>query len=277
MSTAPATLAYVLRPCADALTFLTTTKVHSTLFPYPWAPTLHAARISMAYQANMRRTSSNLSWGTYLAGYLVMCWGGMVISHSLLSMSPPILYSIHPYINYLSTHLVLTAVFNFFPQLLTHPALEVALLPIDALLRTNAVTSTVSLLHAPASNAVDPKLSSSPLFHIILGAVASAGGGVTAATLKTWTPEWSFGTPVFLRNGAGVIGSLDVWGGSLVAVVFSMMTQHPAFDNAYLKPSFALSALGAKAVTGYVFTALFGYRVWRVRAMAAAAKKNKAQ
>ena len=83
MSTA--TLAYVLRPCADALTFLTTTKVHSSLFPYPWAPTLHAARISMAYQSNMRRTSSSLSWGTYIAGYLVM------VSYSLNNRYFPML------------------------------------------------------------------------------------------------------------------------------------------------------------------------------------------
>lgn len=204
----------------------------------------------------------------------------MIISHTLLSMPPPVLYSFHPYINYISTHLFLTAVFTLFPDLLTSPLLETALVPIDALLRANAVTSTVSILHDPSNSDVNPKLLLSPLFHAILGAVASAGGGVTAATLKTWTPEWSLGTPVFLRSGAGLIGSLDVWGGSLVAVIFSTMTLHPAFEDMYLKPSFALSTLGAKAVTGYVFTVLFGYRLWKVRAAAAAmaaVKQTKAQ
>ncbi|PBK59160.1 hypothetical protein ARMSODRAFT_1027657 [Armillaria solidipes] len=51
--------------------------------------------------------------------------------------------------------------------------------------------------------AIDSKLTSSPL---IIDAVASCGGGVSAATLKRWTSDWNFGTPVFLRSGVGIFG-----------------------------------------------------------------------
>jgi len=61
-----------LHPIADALVYISTTKVHPVWFPYPLAPTLHAARISMIYQFNARRSPSALSWGTYITGYLIM-------------------------------------------------------------------------------------------------------------------------------------------------------------------------------------------------------------
>jgi hypothetical protein len=63
-----------LHPIADALVFINTTKVHPVFFPYPIAPTLHAARISMIYQSNARRSPSPLSWGTYITGYLIMVY-----------------------------------------------------------------------------------------------------------------------------------------------------------------------------------------------------------
>lgn len=59
-------------PVAAALVYLTTTTVHPSYFPYPLAPTLHAARVSIAYQANARKGTAVLSWGTYLAGFLIM-------------------------------------------------------------------------------------------------------------------------------------------------------------------------------------------------------------
>ena len=71
MDLALATADY-LRPIADALVYINTTKVHPVWFPYPIAPTLHAARISIVYQSNARRSPSALSWGTYITGYLIM-------------------------------------------------------------------------------------------------------------------------------------------------------------------------------------------------------------
>ena len=71
MELALATANY-LHPIADALVFINTTKVHPVWFPYAVAPTLHAARISIVYQSNARRSPSALSWGTYITGYLIM-------------------------------------------------------------------------------------------------------------------------------------------------------------------------------------------------------------
>ena len=67
-------LAKVLRIYADSLLFISTSKVHQTLFPYVLTPTLHALRISMIYQLNARKAGhgKSLTWATYLAGYLVM-------------------------------------------------------------------------------------------------------------------------------------------------------------------------------------------------------------
>lgn len=78
---------------------------------------------------------------------------------------------------------------------------------------------TIDLLSPGRSQKVDPLLANSPLFHLITGAVASAGGGITAATLSTWTPNWAFSTPVFLRPEADVWATLDIWGGALVGML----------------------------------------------------------
>jgi hypothetical protein len=157
------TLARILRPTADIFALITTRKVHSTLFPYPWAPTLHAARyhtrhlsslilltrnylgrvleppsserISAAFQSILKRNGNRLNWRTYMAGFLVMVclrfirklrrlmylpstksWGSMLISHFILQLPPPILYNIHPWINYLGVHVILTVFFHFFPD-----------------------------------------------------------------------------------------------------------------------------------------------------------------
>jgi hypothetical protein len=47
-----------LHPIADALAYINATKVHSVWFPYAIAPTLHAARFSVNYQSNARRSPS---------------------------------------------------------------------------------------------------------------------------------------------------------------------------------------------------------------------------
>jgi hypothetical protein len=51
---------------------------------------------------------------------------------------------------------------------------------------------------------------------MIIGGLASAGGGLSAGTLGTWTAQWGMSTPPVFRAGVGLWGSLDVWGGSLV-------------------------------------------------------------
>ncbi|KAF8154520.1 hypothetical protein B0H34DRAFT_716857 [Crassisporium funariophilum] len=269
-----------LQPIADVLVYINTTKVHPVWFPYPLASTLHAARISMVYQANARRSPTPLSWGTYLTGYLIMCWGGGLLSHFLLGLPPPMLYSFSPSINYITVHLVMTVFFKIFPDLLHLPTLDTILFPMDAILRTNAVTSILGLLYNPN---VHPEYTASPLAHMVLGAVVSAGGGFTVSTLGAWHSNWSFSTPPVLRAGAGWVGTMDLWGGALVAFIYSASTGHPAYASfsTYIamilsspllpiprKPHAdsdfpPLSTLGAKSLAAAVLMAFFGARVIR--------------
>ncbi|KAL1741152.1 hypothetical protein HDZ31DRAFT_46053 [Schizophyllum fasciatum] len=264
-----ATTAHVLRPVADALVFMTNTTVHPTLFPYLWGPTLHAARISLAYQANARKQPgySKMPWATYIAGYLIMCWGGTLTAHFLCGLPPPQLYSFHPYINYGAVHLALTLLLSVFPQILTQAKIfDTALVPVDAFMRTNAVTGALSLLQHPR---VAPELVTSTLFHLILGAAGSAGGGVAAGTFSLWSADWRLDTPVFLR-GRGTMATLDLWGGSLVAAVYGTFSLHPAFapvfvclvEQGLVAKDLTLSTLGARAMGALTFMALFGLRVW---------------
>ncbi|THU98641.1 hypothetical protein K435DRAFT_777403 [Dendrothele bispora CBS 962.96] len=219
-----------------------------------------------------------------------MSWGGMLFSHLLLSLPPPALVSIHPYINYLSVHLLFTGLFYAFPGLLDIDKMktyDLVLFPIDALLRVNAITSTVGMLSSSPSPSpspqgnpnyarIHPALVDSPLFHLILGAVASAGGSVTASTFSTFTPNWSFSTPVFLRPGVGLLGTMDIWGGALIALVFGVSSGHKAFrgvvpgwverlvqvhvEGEGEAKTLVLSQKGAKALGALVLTVLFGYR-----------------
>ncbi|KAF8347555.1 hypothetical protein F5887DRAFT_956305 [Amanita rubescens] len=256
----------VLGTFSDSLTFISKTKVHSRWFPYALAPTLHAARISAVYQHNARKAGyeKKLSWPTYLAGYLIMCWGGSVLSHLFLGLPSPTFYSIHLYINYIAPHLLFTLIFTLYPDLLNPRLLDTFLFPLDALLRTNTITATIGLL---SNSGVNPVYASSPLAHMLLGAIASAGGGLSAATLKTWTPEWSLGTPPVLKEGAGIWGTVDVWGGALVALVYGIVTSHHAYSGfadtlGFAPGTIVFSPLGAKALGAVLLTVLFGLRVF---------------
>ncbi|RDB19172.1 hypothetical protein Hypma_014221 [Hypsizygus marmoreus] len=273
--------------------------VHAAYFPYPIAPTIHAARISIAYQANARAanvgTNGKLSWPTYIAGYLVMAWGGTVITHTLLQLPPPMLYSAAPYVIYLSTHLALTLLFGVFSTLLSPPFLaflDTILFPLDALVRVGAVTGTIAHL-APGSTWVNPVLTASPITHLIIGALASSGGGISASTLSTWSQNWSFSTPPILRAPTLVAfwwASMDVWGGALVAAVHGTMMGHEAFWSVReligglgVERLFgigkdgnglALEPVDAKAFCAATLTFCFGLRVYKVHWAPALAKES---
>lgn len=51
---------------------------------------------------------------------------------------------------------------------------------------------------------------------MLIGAIVSAGGGLSAGTVSAWSANWVFSTPPVLRAGAGWAGTLDIWGGALV-------------------------------------------------------------
>ncbi|KAJ7733755.1 hypothetical protein DFH07DRAFT_845329 [Mycena maculata] len=238
------------------------TPVHDALFPYVWGTTLHAARISIVFHTNIHATKSNLSWGAHFFGFLLMCWGGSIASHVLLSLPPPQLYAPAPWLNYSAVHLLFTALFHYFPipdTFLTNAVL----FPLDGLLRANSVIHTLSLLSIPS---VNPLLVTSPLFHFILGATASAGGGLVGGTLSLWTPNWQFSTPPPLRTGVwGIWSTLDIWAGGVVAAIYSTLTAHPAFVP--LRASFVsqeaepFSVLDAKVTAAAAMVFFFGIRV----------------
>ncbi|KAH6909920.1 hypothetical protein BKA70DRAFT_1187691 [Coprinopsis sp. MPI-PUGE-AT-0042] len=222
----------------SGLTFLSSRLVHPVYFPYPWAPVVHAARISLVFQTLSRRNNANwkkVLWGPYIGGYLIACWGGGVLTHLIMGLPPPHFYSFHPWINYITVHLVLTALFNVFPNVLEPKIYDTLLFPVDGLLRAHSVVSALALYNVPsisnplsALSAPSPYKSMDSVFgHIVLGILASAAGGISLSSLSLWSEEWKFGTPPILK--ANLWGSADVWGGALAAVVYGSATHSPAF------------------------------------------------
>lgn len=256
--------AILLRGTANVTQLITDTLVHPNYFPYSLGLALHAARVSIAYQSNVRNTGNweRIPWATYLAGFLIMSWGGSVWSHILLGLHPPQLYSVHPWISYLSIHLLLTGIFPHIQSALSPRTLDTLLFPMDSVLRLTSITASLSFLQSHP----DPRLSQSLFLQLIIGAVASAGGGATAATLGVWTPDWKFNTPMVLTSD--LVGTTDVWGGMVTAFTYGLLTaSHPTHQ--YLlqtlsitsNPGPVLSPLGARAAATILLAVIF---LWRV-------------
>jgi len=218
-------------------------------------------------------------------GIRCQCWGGGIWSHILLGLYPPQLYSIDLWIGYLSVHILVTGicyVIPSIPRLLSPCLLDTLLFPLDATLRLGSITSTLDLVHTHA----DPHLSQSLFLRLIISAVASAGGGVTAATLAVWTHEWRFTTPVFLRGG--VVATIDIWGGMLAGFVYGLFTaSHPTYQYLLLWSSIGtqkgpiLTPLGARSAATAVLMVVFTWRVilvhWIPTRHASTEKKEKTQ
>ena len=98
-------------------------------------------------------------------------------------------------------------------QLLYPAIFDTVLWPLDALLRTNGVTGMVDIT---LNSKIHSEYRKSLLAPLVIGAMVSSGGGVLIGTISGTTPNWTFGAPPFLRQGAGWDGTLDVWGGALV-------------------------------------------------------------
>jgi len=249
--------------------------VHPIYYPFPWITTLHAVRISLAYNGRTRAlgTRDKLGRGPEYAGFLIFCWGGGLLSHFLLSLPPPQILSAYPTINYLSVHIFITYLLTNTSIAFPSPKILNSFLPlIDAILRTGAICSSVTLAHTHPN----PALSSSLFLQLVIGAVASAGGAVSASTLGIWELEWSFRTPPFLRGG--LVDTLDVWSGSLAAAVYGMLLGfHPAYEpytrffarfvsgwkGPYIQGTPLMSPLEARSVSVIVLTTLYTFRVYR--------------
>lgn len=143
--------------------------------------------------------------------------------------------------------------------------------PLDALLRTNGVTGAVD---STLSSQIHAEYRTSLLTPLLVGAVVSSGGGVLVGTISGTTANWSFGTPPFLREGAGWDVSLDIWGGALVSLVYSILTGHPAFSSIkpYLKLGKPLSRHTAKVYASTIWAILFAAKAYKVHWMIAQPK-----
>ena len=273
-------LSSLLSPIQATQNLLTSRAVHESLYPYTLFTTIHALRVTVAFQNNVRVSSNKgkLTWGNYISGYLIMAWGGSVIAHLLMSLPPPVLYNYQPYINYISVHLLATAFFHAFPNALDMQILDSLFTPIDGILRSTAVASTLRILTSGALPLTHAPLAISPVTPIIIGAIAASGGGVLAGTLKTWTNDWSFGTFSIFKVGVGMLGSTDVWSGGLAGFLFTFLTR-PTLYPTLVKltgitlvkaeeesklPIQIMSPGHAQAFTTLVLIAVFGWKTFNV-------------
>jgi len=248
--------------------YLSTTLVHPLLFPYPWISTLHAARITHAYRCRIKASGNRgrLRAGPEYAGFLLMCWGGTLITNFLMFLPPPQLLSISPWVNYLGVYILFGYTADMAPSLKT---VDTALPLLDAILRSGSVCGAVNLAYTHPN----PAIASSLFFQLFVGALASGGAGITTSTLGVWNSEWSFRTPPFLYGG--MVDTLDIWGGSLTAAVYGcLMGYHPAYEpytrwlsgmgTKYVPGTPLVSPLEARSVVIVVLAVLFSFRVYKV-------------
>lgn len=167
-----------------------------------------------------------------------------------------------PWAIYCSTHLVLTSLFDGGGISYPPPKLVDTLCPlIDAVSRSAAITAAVEACRAHAH----PAVRSSLFVQLFLGAVASAGGSVTASTLGVWEHDWRLRRPAFVDGG--IVPTLDVWGGSLAAFVYGFFQiTHPWYGEVYeaygFKPVALLTPLAARSTAVLVLTVLYVTRVY---------------
>ncbi|KAA1113379.1 hypothetical protein PGT21_029865 [Puccinia graminis f. sp. tritici] len=243
----------------DALT----TPIHPTFFPVGCFPLLHAFRISVAYRTLNTRAGGKTSAAADLAGFLLMAWGGSIISHILLNLPIPQLLSFSPFLVYATTHMSL-------PDLGSLPSLKTldSLFPlVDGLLRTASIAAGVEACRNHGSPAIRESLS----IQLFIGAVASSGGGISAQTLSVWEPSWRLNRPAFLQEGTLLAGT-DVWSGALVAAIYGCLSaSHPHYSSLIgllYSSSFTnspiLSPTDAKATAASILTLIYCWRVYHV-------------
>lgn len=166
-----------------------------------------------------------------------------------------------PWAIYGSTHILLTSLLDSGALPFPSPKLLDTALPlVDAVARSAAIVGAVENCRNHPLTSVKQSL----FVQLLLGAVASAGGGVAAGTLGVWEHDWRFRRPTFLNGG--IIATLDLWGGSLAAFIYGFLQlSHPWYGEVYeaygFKPVAPLTPLGARSVAVIVLTVLYVARV----------------
>lgn len=192
-------------------------------------------------------------------------------------MTPVQLLSIHPFVNYVTVHLLITALVHFLDAP-TAKLIDTMLIVIDGALRTHAVVMSVQLAKASAVGAV----SSSMLIQVVCGTLGATGGGQLAGTLGVHLPGgWQFSTPPALR-ATSVTEVIDVLAAGLCALVYGITTlSHPGYSSLLSKvhhdgtqPLF--SPVGARAACTLIFTLAFAYRAVQLHWLPATASVSPA-
>ena len=204
---------------------------------------------------------------------------GGALANLLMFRPPPQLLSSAIWVNYLSIHFLLNYVLDS-TGLIIPPILIDSVLPLlDAIGRTGGLCANVSL----ASAHPNPAIANSLFFQLIIGAISSAGGSSTAATLGVWSPQWSLTTPPFLVR-TGHVETLDIWSGALIAAIYGcLMGLHPSYapyarylsgkGDAYVAGTALMTAMEARSTCVVVLASLYVYRVYRVHWQAKSAPR----
>ncbi|EPQ27208.1 uncharacterized protein PFL1_05131 [Pseudozyma flocculosa PF-1] len=231
-------LSNALTPLA-ALNAHMMTPVHPTAYPFPWATTLHALRVSLAYRGICKgfkarrraqgKKDDELQVGMLreAAGFLVMAWGGSFLSNYILTQIPGQLISVQPWLNYLSVHYAVGFLLTLFPAPSAR-LLDLCLPVLDGATRTAATLGGINLV----LNHVNPAVRSSWLLQVLIATISASGGGISAFTLNVFDPVgWSFSTPPFLTFSR-LVEFTDILAPMIAALAFGVVTQsHPAYTN----------------------------------------------
>ncbi|KAN0062888.1 hypothetical protein ACQY0O_004709 [Thecaphora frezii] len=215
------------------------TPVHPTLYPFPWATTLHALRVSLAYRhlckaAKQRRIAEagehkrfDVAWQRHLAGFLVMAWGGSFLSNYLLTQIPSQLLTVQPWLNYLSVHFATGIALTLFPAP-SASLLDLCLPILDGATRTAATLGGLNLV----LNHANPAVRSSLFLQTIIATLSACGGGISAFTLNVFDPVgWSFNTPPVLGY-ARLVDATDILAPLLAVIAFGVASHsHPTYTT----------------------------------------------
>lgn len=237
---------------------------HELLPTVPIRLILHALRIAVAWRQVLQAKGSERHMGGLkgLVGFLVLGLGGSTTAQLLVS-SPPSWLANTSVLPLFAAMYYLSSPFLslLLPWVPTFP-LDLAFAVLDAINRTTSAMSVVALL----SSHPELGLQQSWVANLLLGGIACSGGGIIAGTLGLWDNDWTLQTPPILKSGDGsfyLIKTLDFWSGALIAAIYGISLDLPAFQparqvvlNIFGRPSSPASllaqSLGIK--TGYVPT-----------------------
>ena len=155
--------------------------------------------------------------------------------------------------------MVLTSIFSVFPWP-SGKLVDTAFPIIDAICRSGAIVGAISAVRAHSN----PLVANSLLAQVIIGGVASVGGGAAAGFFGVWDKEWSIKTPSFLKGG--VLATMDLWAGSVSAVIFGIATlSNPAYEDIATqlvgKPKAMMTPLGGRSLVVIYLTIMYVVRV----------------